>query len=58
MCCKDYPDVLAETVREPFSDLLDAGCGTGGYWVCSKGIIRVKLYECGFIQKDDTYYGR
>lgn len=29
MCCKDYPDVLAETVREPFSDLLDAGCGTG-----------------------------
>lgn len=29
MCRKDYPDVLAEAVREPFSDLLDAGCGTG-----------------------------
>ena len=24
-----YPDVLAEAVREPFSDLLDACCGTG-----------------------------
>ncbi|MCM1326164.1 MAG: methyltransferase domain-containing protein [Bacteroidales bacterium] len=29
MCRKDYPDVVAEAVREPFSDLLDAGCGTG-----------------------------
>ncbi len=29
MCRKDYPDVLAEAVREPFTDLLDAGCGTG-----------------------------
>ncbi len=29
MCRKDYPDVLAEAVKEPFSDLLDAGCGTG-----------------------------
>lgn len=29
MCRKDYPDVLAEAVREPFLDLLDAGCGTG-----------------------------
>ncbi len=29
MCRRDYPDVLAEAVREPFSDLLDAGCGTG-----------------------------
>lgn len=29
MCRKDYPDVLSEVVREPFSDLLDAGCGTG-----------------------------
>lgn len=29
MCRKDYPDVLAEVVKEPFSDLLDAGCGTG-----------------------------
>lgn len=26
MCRRDYPDVLAETVRESFSDLLDAGC--------------------------------
>lgn len=29
MCRKDYPDVLAEVRKEPFSDLLDAGCGTG-----------------------------
>ena len=29
MCRRDYPDVLAEAAREPFSDLLDAGCGTG-----------------------------
>lgn len=29
MCRKDYPDVLSEAVKEPFSDLLDAGCGTG-----------------------------
>ena len=27
MCRKDYPDVLAEVRKEPFSDLLDAGCG-------------------------------
>lgn len=29
MCRRDYPDVLVEAVREPFTDLLDAGCGTG-----------------------------
>lgn len=29
MCRKDYPDVLAEVISESFSDLLDAGCGTG-----------------------------
>lgn len=29
MCRKDYPDVVAEVAKEPFSDLLDAGCGTG-----------------------------
>ena len=29
LCRKDYPDVLAEAASEPFSDLLDAGCGTG-----------------------------
>ena len=29
MSRKDYPDVLAEVVKEPFLDLLDAGCGTG-----------------------------
>ena len=29
LCRKDYPDVLAEVVKEPFFDLLDAGCGTG-----------------------------
>ena len=27
MCKKDYPDILAELEKEPFSDLLDAGCG-------------------------------
>ena len=29
MCKKDYPDVLAELEKEPFSDLLDCGCGSG-----------------------------
>lgn len=29
MCRKDYPDVMSEVIKEPFSDLLDAGCGTG-----------------------------
>ena len=29
LCRKDYPDVLEEAVKELFSDLLDAGCGTG-----------------------------
>lgn len=29
MCRDDYPDELAEVRKEPFSDLLDAGCGTG-----------------------------
>ena len=28
MCKKDYPDVLEELEREPFTDLLDCGCGT------------------------------
>ena len=27
MCKKDYPDILVELEKEPFSDLLDAGCG-------------------------------
>lgn len=27
MCKKDYPDILAELEKEPFEDLLDAGCG-------------------------------
>lgn len=27
MCKKDYPDILAELEKEPFHDLLDAGCG-------------------------------
>lgn len=26
-CRKDYPDILEELEREPFTDLLDAGCG-------------------------------
>lgn len=29
LCRKDYLDVLAEVRTEEFSDLLDAGCGTG-----------------------------
>ncbi len=29
MCKKDYPEVLAELEKEPFTDLLDCGCGTG-----------------------------
>ena len=28
MCKKDYPDVLKELEKEPFTDLLDCGCGT------------------------------
>ena len=28
ICKKDYPDILDEIEKEPFSDLLDAGCGT------------------------------
>ncbi len=27
MCKKDYPDILAELEKEPFTDLLDCGCG-------------------------------
>ena len=27
MCKKDYPDILKELEKEPFRDLLDAGCG-------------------------------
>lgn len=27
MCKKDYPDVLKELEKEPFTDLLDCGCG-------------------------------
>lgn len=29
ICRKDYPDILKELEREPFEDLLDAGCGPG-----------------------------
>lgn len=27
MCKKDYPDILEEIEKEPFMNLLDAGCG-------------------------------
>ena len=27
MCKKDYPDIIAELEKEPFRELLDAGCG-------------------------------
>lgn len=29
MCRKDYPDILEEIKKEAFTDMLDAGCGTG-----------------------------
>lgn len=29
MCKEDYPPVLAELEKEPFTDVLDCGCGTG-----------------------------
>lgn len=29
MCRKDYPDILEELEKEDFTDVLDAGCGTG-----------------------------
>lgn len=29
LCRKDYPDILAELEKENFTDVLDAGCGTG-----------------------------
>ena len=29
ICKDDYPLILEELKKEPFSDLLDAGCGTG-----------------------------
>lgn len=29
LCRKDYPDILAELEKEDFTDVLDAGCGTG-----------------------------
>ena len=29
MCRKDYPEVLEEVRKEDFTDVLDAGCGTG-----------------------------
>ena len=32
MCKKDYPDILEELEKEPFNDLLDAGCGPVHVW--------------------------
>ncbi len=29
LCRKDYPDILEELEKEDFTDMLDAGCGTG-----------------------------
>lgn len=29
MCRKDYPDILEELEKEEFTQILDAGCGTG-----------------------------
>lgn len=29
LCRKDYPDILEELRKAPFTDLLDCGCGTG-----------------------------
>lgn len=33
MCKKDYPDILEELEKEPFNDLLDAGCGPAPIFV-------------------------
>lgn len=44
MCRKDYPDVLAEVKKEPFTDLLDAGCGTGAMLDMFKKDIPDKKY--------------
>ena len=51
LCRKDYPDVLAEAVKEPFSDLLDAGCGTGQCSVCLRKTIRIKIISEWICQK-------
>ena len=29
LCRKDYSDIVAELAKEPFTSVLDAGCGTG-----------------------------
>ena len=35
MCKKDYPDILEELEKEPFKDLLDAGCKKEKYSKCN-----------------------
>ena len=49
MCRKDYPDVLAEAVKEPFSDLLDAGCGTGAMLAMFKTFLLQSLSMPGLL---------
>lgn len=46
MCRKDYPDILKEVKKEDFSNLLDAGCGTGAM---------LKLFSRDIPDKE--YYG-
>ena len=47
MCKKDYPDILEELEKEPFRDLLDAGCGSDDFFI-SRKISRPTLYRSGF----------
>ena len=44
MCKKDYPDILAELEKEPFKNLLDAGCGPAPM---IRKIPRPTLYRTG-----------
>ena len=48
MCKKDYPDILEELEKEPFRDLLDAGCGPApDDFFISRKISRPTLYRTG-----------
>ena len=48
MCKKDYPDILEELEKEPFRDLLDAGCGPAPMIsLISRKISRPTLYRTG-----------
>lgn len=44
MCRKDYPDILEELEKEPFQDMLNAGCGTGAVIALLKQMYPQKNY--------------